>query len=55
MPTITHTDRNARIYQEFKAGAKQAQLAAKYGVSVIRIAQIVALQRAQEELKAQAM
>lgn len=53
-PTIT-ADRNARIYQEFKAGTRQAMLAAKYGLSVIRVAQIVALERAKEAMKAEAI
>ncbi len=51
MRTPIHTERDQRIYQEFKAGAKQATIAARHGLSVIRVAQIVALQKAKEQLQ----
>ncbi len=51
MRTPIHPERDQRIYQEFKAGAKQATIAARHGLSVIRVAQIVALQKAKEQLQ----
>ena len=51
MHDTPNAERDARIYQEFKARTRQAVLAARYGVSVTRIAQIVAMQKALEEAK----
>ena len=37
--------RDARLYERIKAGATQAEVAAEFGISIVRVGQIVALHR----------
>lgn len=45
-PKIDNTARDQEIWELARAGSTHAKIAAQYGLSVIRVSQIVALQRA---------
>lgn len=44
------TDRNREIYAMRKAGAFYRQIAERYGISIIRVRQIIEAQEAADEL-----
>lgn len=47
----TNTERDAEIYAKYKAGmGTHAMLGAEYGLSAIRVSQIIATHKAREEL-----
>jgi hypothetical protein len=49
---IVNTDRDAEIYAKTRTGITHATIAAEYGISIVRIGQIVAKQRALMKTKA---
>lgn len=49
---IVNTDRDAEIYAKTRTGITHATIAAEYGISIVRIGQIVAKQRALMKAKA---
>lgn len=49
---IVNTDRDAEIYAKTRTGITHATIAAEYGISIVRIGQIVAKQRALQKAKA---